>query len=159
MFDYTGFMLPGRYVATGQRMLPTWFLSALAPALKQGGRLLWLDAGNTFDAYGVSYFARSAGWNPKEILARVDLARPFNLFQLETMIRQKVPRRWRGEPIVISDPMPLFYDEDVPVLEARRVLRSVLDGMDALPAVWLILSVDRKPPPSRAGWVDELARR
>jgi len=44
----------------------------------------------------------------------VDLARPFNLYQLETMVKVKVPDRWQGEPIVIADPMPLFYDEDVP---------------------------------------------
>ena len=117
MFDYTGFML-----------IP----AALTPALKQGGRLLWIDAGNNFDAYGISYFARRAGWDPKEILARVDVARPFNLFQLETMIRHKVPRRWRGEPIVISDPMPLFYDKDVPVHEARRVLRGVIYSVPKL---------------------------
>jgi hypothetical protein len=133
-------------------------LSGVATALKQGGRILWLDAGNAFDVYGVSYFARSAGCNPKEILSRIDIARPFNLFQLETMIRQKVPRRWRGEPIVISDPMPLFYDEDVPVHEARRVLRSVLDGMNALPAVWLILAIERDAPPERRGFLEELSR-
>jgi hypothetical protein len=119
---------------------------------------MWLDASNAFDAYGVSYFVRSAGWNPKDILSRIDLARPFNLFQLETMVRQKVPRRWRGEPILISDPMPLFYDEDVPVAEARRVMRGVIDGINALPAVWLILTVDREAPPERADFLDELCR-
>jgi hypothetical protein len=170
VFDYTGGMLPktlydssvlaslrpGRYVASGSLELPSWFLSALTPALKKGGRALWLDAGNAFDAYGVSYFARAAGWDPKEILSRIDLARPFNLYQLETMVTRKVPARWRGEPIVVSDPMPLFYDEDVPAPEAKRILEKVVAGMDALPAVWLVLSVAHQAPPERAGWADLL---
>lgn len=153
-----GRLLPGCYVVTGPRVLPSWFLRAVSPALQRGGRVLWLDAGNAFDAYGVSYFARRAGWNPREILARVDLARPFNLFQLETMVRQKAPKRWRGEPIVISDPMPLFYDEDVPAREAYRVLRGVIGGMRALPAVWVVLASERAAPPERSGWLEELTR-
>lgn len=153
-----GGFLPGRYFVTGPRALPAWFLAAVSPALKRGGRVLWLDAGNSFDAYGVSYFARSAGWNPREILSRVDLARPFNLFQLETMVCHKVPERWGGEPIVVSDPMSLFYDEDVPAKEAWGVLCRVIEGMRALPAVWIILATERKPPEGRTEWLEELAR-
>ena len=149
---------PGRYLITGSRELPSRFLSALSPALARGARLLWLDAGNAFDAHGASYAARRAGLDPREMLARIALARPFNLFQLETMVRRKVPGLWRGEPVVVSDPMPLFYDEDVPAAEARRVLRSVAEGMRALPAAWLILAAERRPPPERAGWLEELGR-
>ena len=153
-----GRILPGLYVATGPRSLPSWFLRALSPALKLGGRILWLDAGNAFDAYGASYFARSAGWNPREILARIDLARPFNLFQLETMVCRKVPERWHGEPVVVSDPMPLFYDEDVRAAEAHRVLCAVIEGMLALPAAWIVLAPEREAPAERSGWLEELAR-
>jgi hypothetical protein len=153
-----GSVMPGRYFVEGGRGLPAWFLRALSPGLAAGGRVLWLDAGNAFDAYGVSYFARAAGWDPRRVLARVELARPFNLFQLETMVCRKVPARWRGEPVVISDPMPLFYDEDVPAFQARRVLRAVDAGMRALPAAWLVLATGRAAPPERAGWLEELAQ-
>jgi len=153
-----GRIAPGSYVVSGPRDLPGRFLTALCPALLSGARVLWLDAGNSFNAYGLGYASRFFGADSRAALARVDLARPFNLYQLETMVKVKVPERWRGEPIVISDPMPLFYDEDVPAAAARRVLTRVLEGMMALPAVWLVLTVDRKPPEGREGWAEQLSR-
>ena len=112
---------PGLYLAAGPRLLPSWFLSALLPALGRGGRVFWIDAGNDFNAYGASYAARSLGFDPKPLLARVSLARPFNLYQLRTMVCGSLPKVWRGEPVVVSDPMGLFYDEDVPAADAKRV--------------------------------------
>lgn len=150
---------PGIYVALGPKLLPSWFLWALEPALKLGAGVFWLDAGNSFDAYGASYAAKVMGWDAKEILSRIQLARPFNLFQLETMVRRKLPEKWRGEPIVLSDPFPLFFDEDVEEEEARKVLSSVLRGMKALPAVWIVLGVERTAPKGREKWLTELLRQ
>jgi len=153
-----GLIAPGHYVVSGPRELPTQFLTALCPALLRGMKVLWLDAGNSFNAYGAGYATRYLGAESRSALARVELARPFNLYQLETMVRVKVPERWRGEPIVIADPMPLFYDEDVPASAARRVLTRVLEGMMSLPAVWLVLAVERKAPKGRERWEDEFSR-
>jgi hypothetical protein len=151
-----GRIAPGHYVVSGPRDLTGRFLTALCPALLGGARVLWLDAGNSFNAYGLGYASRFFGANARTALSRVDLARPFNLYQLETMVKVKVPERWRGEPIVIADPMPLFYDDDVPIAAARRVLTRVLEGMMALPAVWLVLTVDREAPEGREGWEEQL---
>lgn len=166
MFDYTepmtvpsildGRVAPGLYAVTGSRELPARFLVALCPALLGGMKVLWLDAGNSFNAYGAAYATRALGGDARAALARVELARPFNLYQLETMVRVKVPERWRGEPVVIADPMPLFYDEDVPAHAARRVLQRVLEGMAALPAVWLVLTVERPAPAGRERWEGDL---
>jgi len=153
-----GAVLPGKYFISGERELPSWFLRAVSEGLARGGRILWLDAGNGFDAYGVSYFARAAGWDPLQILRRVELARPFNLYQLETMVTKKVPARWRGEPVVIADPMPLFYDEDVPAKEARQILARTAAGMDALAAAWIVLAPERKAPEGRESWTEIFAR-
>ena len=147
---------PGLYVATGPRLLPAWFLSALCPALAHGTRLFWIDAGNSFDAYGAGYAARALGRDPKAVLRQVSLARPFNLFQLETMVCRKLPAQWRGEPVVVADPFPMLYDEDVAIHDARRVLTTVMSGMKALPAIWMILSVERQAPRGRERWPQEL---
>ena len=149
---------PGVYVALGPVNLPSWFLCALCPVLAMGRQVFWLDAGNRFDVHGASYAARSLGFDPRPLLARVRLARPFNLFQLETMVRRRLPDLWRGEPVVLADPFPMFYDEDVPLAEARRVARSVLEGMRLLPAPWLVLAVDRPAPKGREGWLGEMIR-
>ena len=153
-----GRILPGHYVVSGPRDLPGRFLTTLCPALLTGTRVLWLDAGNSFNAYGLAYASRFLGANARAALAQVDLARPFNLYQLETMVKVKVPDRWHGEPIVIADPMPLFYDEDVPAAAARRVLTRVLEGMMSLPAVWLVLTTDREAPAGREGWEEQLSK-
>ncbi len=155
---HNGVFPEGRYVVSGPRDLTGRFLTALCPALLNGMRVLWLDAGNSFNAYGLGYASRFFGTDSRAALAHVDLARPFNLYQLETMVKVKVPQRWRGEPIVISDPMPLFYDEDVPIAAARRVFTHILEAMTALPAVWLVLAVDRQPPKGREGWEEQLSR-
>jgi hypothetical protein len=147
-----GRISPGQYSVSGPRDLPGRFLTALCPALLGGTRVLWLDAGNSFNAYGLGYASRSLGADARAALSHVDLARPFNLYQLETMVKVKVPERWRGEPIVVSDPMPLFYDEDVPASAASRVLTRVLEAMMSLPAVWLVLTTDRAAPAGRESW-------
>ena len=147
---------PGLYVATGPRALPSWFLSALCPALAHGARLFWIDAGNSFDAYGAGYAARALGRDSKTVLRQINLARPFNLFQLETMVCSKLPAQWRGEGVVIADPFPLLFDEDVPIAEARRVLTRVIGGIKALPAIWMVLCVERPAPLGRESWPREL---
>ncbi|MBI3552883.1 MAG: hypothetical protein HY077_10230 [Elusimicrobia bacterium] len=149
---------PGLYAALGPRLLTSWILWALEPALKAGANVFWLDAGNSFDAYGASYAAKALGWEPKEVLNRVQLARPFNLFQLETMVSLKLPFKWKDEPVVLSDPFPLFYDEDVLEAEAKKVFGRVLRGMKKLPAVWLVLVVERKAPQGREEWLPELLK-
>lgn len=153
-----GRLAPGRYVVSGPGDVPGRFLTSLCPALLRGASVLWLDAGNHFNAYGAGYAARWLGADARAALAGVGLARAFNLYQLETMVRTKVPARWRGQPVVIADPMPLFYDDDVPAAAARRVLDKVLEGMASLPAAWLVLTTDRAAPAGREGWEEEFSR-
>lgn len=136
-------MRSGLYMASGPRVLPSWFLQALCPLLASGQRIFWIDAGNRFDAYGLGRTARSQGFPPKAVLSRVSLARPFNPFQLETIIRQKLPSVWRGEPIVLSDPLRTFGDGDLPLEERLRMFPRVLAAVMEFPALWLILNVDR----------------
>lgn len=153
-----GALAPGRWTVTGPGDLCGRFLTALCPALARGARALWLDAGNSFNAPGAAYAARMLGADPRAALARVSVARPFNLYQLETMVKTKVPERWRGEPVVVADPMPLFYDDDVPASAARRVLQRTLEGMLAFPAAWVLVMPDRPAPEGRGGWEAELSR-
>jgi len=134
----------------GSSWLPSWFLSALSPTLARGKRVYWIDVGNRFDAYGLSRTTRDLGLDPRKALAGVQLARPFNVYQLETMMRTKLPASWRGEPIILSDPLAPFLDEDLPIEEMERLLPLFLDALHRLPAQWIILGVERKTSPERA---------
>ena len=149
---------PGSHVVTGTRRLPSDFLAALAPVVIGGKKIFWIDAGNCFDAYGFSYRCKMLKADPHRILARIKLARAFNLHQLETMVCRSLPKEWRGEPVVLSDPMGLFYEEDVPAAQAKQVLERVVAGLKALPAAWLVLCVERPAPLERAEWPKLLTR-
>ncbi|OIO08417.1 MAG: hypothetical protein AUJ52_08270 [Elusimicrobia bacterium CG1_02_63_36] len=133
----------------GSSWLPAWFLSELSPSLARGKRVYWIDVGNRFDAYGLSRTARDRGLDARNALAGVKLARPFNVYQLETMVRAKLPAVWRGETIVLSDPLAPFLDEDLPISEVERIFPRVLEGMRLLPAHWIVLGVERKISPER----------
>ena len=71
--------MPGRYVVSGPGDVAGRFLPTLCPALLSGAQVLWLDAGNTFNAYGAGYATRCLGADARAALANVQLARPFNL--------------------------------------------------------------------------------
>lgn len=146
------------YLIEGATDLPAQFLAAIMPALARGERVLWIDPGNRFNAHHGAYAARALGVDPRPALSRVRLARPFNLFQLDTIVRRKAPDLWRGEPIVISDPLPLFHDPDVPTAQSRKIFLSVLDGINALDAPWIVLSIARAEPADRAGWFSDWRR-
>jgi len=148
----------GLYTALGPSLLPAWFLQALCPALAQGTRVFWIDAGNSFDAHGLSRTAQARGLDPRSILPRVNLARPFNVFQLQTMVRSKLPALWKGELVVLSDPLGPFYDEDLPSEEVSKALRGLLEGLRRVPAVWMLLAVIRKRPEGRQDVLQALAR-
>ena len=149
---------PGIRLALGPRRLPAWFLARLVPVLARGARFFWIDGGNSFEAYGAGHAARGRGLDARRALANVRLARPFNLFQLETIVSEKLPALWRGEPVVLSEPLPLFYDEDVPAARARAVLARTISAMLKLPAVWLVLLAERRAPRGRGEWLEHLKR-
>ena len=149
----------GIHTAVGPSLLPSWFLRALCPALSRGTRIFWIDAGNSFDAHGLGREARALGLDPARVLSNVSLARPFNAYQLEAMVRRKLPACWRGEPVVLSDPLAPFFDEDLPDGDARTTLAGVLEGLAGTPAVWLLLAVLRKAPRGREGVLEALKGR
>jgi hypothetical protein len=164
VFDYTAWAVllqttslavpPGVYLHKGNRAGTERFLHALCPALGLGLRVFWIDGGNAFDANGAAYKARQLGHDPRLVLGRVRLARAFNAFQAETMVCKSLPKLWRGEPVVLSDPFSLFYDDGLPWTQAKAVFARMLEGMRRLPAVWLVLSSGEKPPEGREGLVE-----
>jgi hypothetical protein len=103
-----------------------------------------LDGANSFDAYFVACLAR--GWNhpPESILSRVQLSRAFTCYQLSESITRRLPMalahpkqeaagkanvrfqlRHPGASVFCIGLLETFYDEDVPITDAVRLLRSV----------------------------------
>lgn len=138
------------HTVVGSSWLPAWFLSALCPALERGLTVRWIDAGNRFDAYGLGRTARDSGADPRRVLRGVRLARPFNAFQLEAMLGKIPADHASDSPVVVSDPLALLYDEELPEDEARRLAPRLAQALKALPSNCVVLNVERQTSPERA---------
>jgi hypothetical protein len=149
---------PGYALAVGPGGFPSWALAALVPGLIGGGRVMWVDASNRFDLYGAAREARALGADPGEVLHRIELARPFTAFQLEKMASKllSLPHK---RPVVLSDPLALFYDDELPLEDARRLFTSFLDHIARLDRPALVLALRRQPPPERADFSRRLLAR
>lgn len=148
---------PGIHILRGPRFLPDWTLRELCPHLARGARVAWIDAGNRFDAYGLAKAALSLGVNPQRVLSRVQLARPFNAFQLVTMLVRKI--QVLGLPVVLSDALGLFYDEELPLEEARRAFQSFLECLPGTGLPLLCLLPDHRASPERDFFAEEFMTR
>lgn len=148
---------PGIHILRGPRFLPAWALRELCPHLIRGARVAWIDAGNRFDAYGLAKAALALGAVPQRVLSRVQLARPFNAFQLVTMLAWKV--RALGLPVVLSDALGLFYDDELPLEEARRAFQSFLACLPETGGPLLCLLPEHRVTPERNFFTAEFLKR
>lgn len=148
---------PGIHILRGPRFLPAWTLHELCPHLARGARVAWIDAGNRFDAYGLAKAALSLGVDPRRILERVQLARPFNAFQLVTMLARKIQPL--GLPVVLSDALGLFNDDELPLEEARRAFQSFLECLPGTGLPLLCLLPEHRVPQGRDFFTAEFLTR
>ena len=150
---------PGIYVATGPSVLPDWALRSVCVSMSETDQVFWVDAGNNFDAYGAAKTLRALGKEPRRVLARVRLARPFNAFQMEAMAIRKLPKLFWGQPIILSDPLKPLYDEDLSPRDARAALEGTLSALADLPTAVLVLLPDRPAPQGREIFLERFMAR
>lgn len=137
------------HAVCGPRGISRWALEALCPLLETPRTLYWVDAANGFDAHALSKKAQELGLNPRTVLSHIQLARTFNAFQLVALLSGKLPRLSPG-PVIIADPLAPFYDEDLPLEDARHAFTRLLLGLADVPGPVLALVVDRSAPSSRS---------
>ena len=105
-------------------------LAAMTP------REVWvLDGANSFDAYLVARWARQWQPAPEALLARIHLARAFTCYQMSELIIRKLGaalQPFSPATIVGLGFLETFYDEDVPLTDAVRLLQSVLARLTEL---------------------------
>jgi hypothetical protein len=78
--------------------------------------VVFLDGGNTFDAYSISEQAINHEIESEKVLERIHLSRAFTYHQLSTLINEKLPQaldRFRARLAVVSDTTQLYCDPDV----------------------------------------------
>jgi len=90
--------------------------------------VVFVDGGNTFDLYEVSYVAQRYGLDPKAVLERIFISRAFTAYQLTSLIIDRLKSAvdaFGAKLVVASDVVGLYLDRDVPKTEAMDVFNKL----------------------------------
>ncbi len=144
--------LLGRADELHSLVLESLFLRAV-----RGERVGVIVGDNRLDAYTLARRARVQGFDPVELLARVELSREFTCYQLHHCIATlDTTRTDHWSALYVLGYLDTFYDEDVKYPEARRLLRTGLTRLKAIAMSGLPILVTLAPPrePGREDFVD-----
>ncbi len=90
--------------------------------------VVFVDGGNTFRLYDVSYIARLHELDPKGVLEHIFISRAFTAHQVTSIMfdrLQEMVERFNSKLVVVSDIAGLYLDKDVPYREARDVFSQL----------------------------------
>ncbi len=138
---------PGRGVLLWGEPLRRLAGGAVAWGVARGGRVLVVDAANRFDPYGLVREGRARGLAPREVLSRVQVARAFTCHQLVRLLQEELSRQLApGSLVLILGPVNLFYDEQVPLKERRRLFKKMTEVLSAVKTRHPLLLLQPKLP-------------
>jgi len=90
--------------------------------------VVFVDGGNTFRLYDVSYIAQLHELDPREVLKRIFISRAFTAHQMTSLVFERLQdavEKYNSKLVVISDIAGLYLDKDVPKREARDVFNQL----------------------------------
>jgi len=130
-----GVLLWGEHLRSLAAAAAAWGVARRAP--------VWVvDAANRFDPYGLVREAARRDVSPQAALAGVKVARAFTSHQLVRLLAETFPAILApGSLVVVLGPVNLFYDEQVPLRERRRLFRELtrrLAGIKSQAALLLL---------------------
>jgi len=97
--------------------------------------VLVVDAANAFDPYRLVREARGRGISRAAALRRVRVARAFTSHQLVRLLKEEFPEELEPLSLVlVLGPVSLFYDEQIPLAERRRLFMNLVDILAAYKA-------------------------
>ncbi len=125
---YVGPLQPGRAALLWGEPLRSLAAAAAAWGVARGAPVFIVDAANRFDPYQLVREARTRGLDPKEALSRTRVARAFTCHQLVRLLKEELARDLTpGSLALLLGPATLFYDEQVPLKERRRLFQEMVD--------------------------------
>jgi hypothetical protein len=124
---YLAPLKPGRGVLLWGGHLRALAAAAAAWGVARGAPVLVVDAANRFDPYGLVREAAGRGLSAQEALTRVQVARAFTSHQLVRLLQETFPAILEpGSLVLVLGPVSLFYDEQVPLGERRRLFQDLV---------------------------------
>jgi hypothetical protein len=131
---------------------------AAAWGVARGGRVVVVDGVQAFDPYGLVQEAAVRGVAAGEVLRRVWVARAFTCHQLVRLARERLPAVvGPGTLVVILGPVSLFYDDQVPLPERRRLFGELVAALRRAKAIAPLLLL--QPPRPRGAAPLHFGRR
>ena len=119
-------------------------IAPLIARLALQGPVLVLDGGNRFAGYRIMQHLRLLLPDPTPAIRRIFVRRAFTCYQVSAML-EETPAR--PQPCLLLDMLSTFYDENVPLIEASRLLDCCLRQVERLSQAGSLL-VTLTPPPS-----------
>jgi hypothetical protein len=134
----------------------------MASALALGRQSLWvLDGANVFDPYLISQLATETGHPPEDLLKRIRISRSFTAHQMLSLLKRlvSVVLVESQSPCILLGPLTAFYDENIPLFEARAMFRSFCQELDRLgkQGIPVVLVCQQPPVSSQRLFVRQLA--
>ncbi len=121
---------PGRAALLWGEPLRPLAAAAAAWGVARGAPVFVVDAANRFDPYQLVREARTRGLGSQEALTAVRVARAFTSHQLVRLLQEELARELTpGGLALLLGPVSLFYDEQVPLQERRRLFQEMVDTL------------------------------
>ena len=137
---YLAPLQPGRGVLLWGGHLRALAAAAAAWGVARGAPVLVVDAANRFDPYGLIREAAGRGLSPQAALTRVHVARAFTSHQLVRLLTETFPAIVEpGSLVLLLGPVSLFYDEQVPLGERRRLFQDLVSLLARIKTVSALL--------------------
>lgn len=94
---------------------------ALAAQLTLCGPVRIFDGGNQLDVYQIAQSLRRRSAQVEMLLEQVRLSRAFSCYQMSALLQNAAPD---SAPLLVFDLAATFYDENVSLKEAQRLLKN-----------------------------------
>lgn len=107
----------------------------MAWRLLQDEPVVLVDGANVIDLPLILKLTDGLQADRRQLLNRLHLSRAFTVHQLEAVIGERLERalqKYRSRLCFVSGLLDTFYDEEVPVWEATRILRKTTEKLRAL---------------------------
>jgi hypothetical protein len=148
---YLAPLAPGRAVLLWGEHLRSLAAAASAWGVARSTPVLVVDAANRFDPYGLVREARTRGLAPRVALDRVRVARAFTCHQLVRLLEEILPPALEpGCLVLLLGPVSLFYDEQVPLTERRRLFRDLTRLLSRIKSQAALLLLQPRMPKEAA---------
>jgi hypothetical protein len=124
---YLAPLKPGRGVLLWGEPLKPLAAAAAVWGVARGAPVWVVDAANRFDPYRLVREAARRKLSTQETLLQVRVARAFTSHQLVRLLQESFPASLApGSLVLVLGPVSLFYDEQVPLAERRRLFLDLV---------------------------------